>query len=233
MYDSFYGFLHAAQLANTVTGFATCMAGIVPMIYCLIIHPQPPRWFFVYFCIFLTGIPTVWLHSDEANRFAAAADVGSNVFLTWSILMAVSGDFLQERARNWFRGVVCALDFAAIAWIFYEVTLPEKMKALDFGSFGFFHVGEVILILNAWLCAGMFFGHWKRIPKPARPAIVMTFVMFFFGMLLATAANNQIWYRIFAWHATWHILGAFALVTLWLFNHIRFTQEDPGTVSGK
>lgn len=224
MTNDFYGFLHAAQLANTVTGFATCMAGIVPMIYCLIIARQPPRWFFVYFCILVTGIPTVWLHSDEANPYAAAADVGSNVFLTWSMLMAVSGDFLAPAKRNIFRVVVSVLDFAALSWITYETQLPQKWKMLDFGDFGFFHVGEVILIMNAWLVAGMFFGHWRHIPRHSRPALIMTFVMFFAGMLLATASNSHISYRIFAWHAVWHIIGAFALVTLWLFNHLRYND---------
>jgi hypothetical protein len=230
MYDNFYQFLHAAQLANTVTGFATCLAGIVPMAYCLFIQRQPPRWFFVYFCILLTGLPTVWLHSDEGNRFASASDVGSNIFLTWSVLMAVSGDFLQKPTRNYVRAVVTLLDFSAIGWLFYEIGLPEKVKALDFGDFGQFYVGEVILILNAWICVGIFFAFWKRIPRVARPALVMTFVMFFAGMILATAANDEIWYRIFAWHAVWHIVGGYALVTLWLFNHLRFTQEDPGTL---
>lgn len=224
------GYLHAAQLANTVTGLCTCMAGIMPMLYCLLLHKQPGRWFFVYFCILLTGIPTVWLHSAEANRLAAATDVSSNIFLTWSILMAVAADFLKPGTRRAFQGVVSFLDFSAIAWIFYEVTLPEKMKALDFGTFGFFNVGEVILIMNAWLCAGMFFGNWRRIPRVARPAIAITFVMFFIGMLLASASNSQIWYRIFAWHATWRIVGAFALMTLWVFNHLRFTLPDPGTL---
>lgn len=227
-----FGFLHAAQLANTVTGFATCMAGLVPMIYCLIIHRQPPRWFFVYFCILLTGIPTVWLHSDEGNRLAAATDVGSNIFLTWALLMAVAGDFMQPASRFRFRIAATVVDFSAIAWLFYESTLDgEKFKLINMGEFGQFYVGEVILIVNAWTVAGIFFGNWARIPRIARPALSMTFIIFFVGMILATAANNQIWWRIFAWHATWHIVGAFGLMTLWLFNHLRFTQDDPGTVA--
>jgi hypothetical protein len=33
-------------------------------------------------------------------------------------------------------------------------------------------------------------------------------------------------FRIFALHALWHLIGAFALITLWLFNHVRFQQGD-------
>ena len=227
-----FEYLHQAQLANTVTGFCTCMAGIMPMLYCLILKPQPPRWFFVYFCILLTGIPTVWLHSDEGNRLAGAFDVGSNIFLVWSILLAASGDFMKRANANRFRISITVIDFAAIAYIFYEAMYIEgwRFTPIRFGEHGQFHFGETVLIINSWLSAGIFFAYRKQIPPSARPLILTVFLMFFAGMLLASAANNQIWWRIFAWHSIWHIVGAFALITLWLFNHVRFTElerQDP------
>jgi hypothetical protein len=222
-----FEFLHQAQLANTVTGLCTCMAGVMPMLYCFLVRQHPPRWFFVYFCILLTGIPTVWLHSDEGNRIASATDVGSNIFLTWSILMAVAGDFLHGSSRKRFRAVVTFIDFAAIAFLFYEaVYLDTKFKAINLGDFGQFYLGETILIMNSWFIAGLFFAFRAQLPKAARPVIVSVFAMFFVGMILASAANDIIWYRIFAWHAIWHIVGAFALVTLWVFNEVRITELE-------
>ncbi len=48
--------------------------------------------------------------------------------------------------------------------------------------------------------------------------------MFFLGMLLATASNSHVTAYILPWHATWHIIGAFAFVTLGVFNHKRFCE---------
>jgi len=220
-------FLHKAQLANAVTGFATCFAGIMPMLYTLLTKPQPPRWFFAYFCILLTGIPTVWLHAYEGNRLASAADVGSNIFLVWAIQLGVAGDFLSPRNRWRFTTLATLINFSVIAFIFYEITLPVKVKALDFGAFGQFYIGELALIINGWIVAGIFYANLKRVPEQARGLLHLMFTLFFLGMILASAANSHVILRVFAWHAMWHIVGAFALVTLWLFNHVRFNEPAP------
>ena len=231
-----FEYLHQAQLANTVTGYCTCMAGIMAMLYCWLVKPQPPRWFFAYFCILVTGIPTVWLHSDEGNRLAGATDVGSNVFLAWAILMAISGDFMKQPAANRFRIGLTVIDFAALFYIFYEALFlgDYRFTPINFGEFGHFRFGETALIINAWLVAGMFFAYRKQIPPAARPLIVTVFLMFVCGLILATANNGLIMYRIFPWHSIWHIVSAFALLTLWVFNHVRFTLlEEEAARAGK
>lgn len=228
-------FLHKAQLANAVTGFATCFAGIMPMLYTLLTKPQPRRWFFVYVCILLTGIPTVWLHAYEGNRIAGATDTGSNIFLVWAIQIAVAGDFFRGNFKRNFIAVSTLLNFSAIAFLFYEaVFLTTKVKAIDLGDFGWFNIGELALIISAWVVTFAFFFNWKKIPASARPLLLVVFVMFFCGMILASAKNAQVSMRVFAWHATWHLVGAFALVTLWLFNHIRFHESvnSPGQQEG-
>jgi hypothetical protein len=35
-------------------------------------------------------------------------------------------------------------------------------------------------------------------------------------------------FQILAWHATWHIVGAFGFIVLWPFNHMRFVINPPG-----
>lgn len=218
-------FQHQAQLANAVTGLATCLAGIMPLVYTWLAGAQPRRWVFVYWCILLTGIPTVWLHAYEGNRIAGATDTGSNIFLVWSIHMGIAGDFLSGKAKRNFIAVSTLLNFGAILFLYYEALfLPVKAKALDFGSFGYFNIGEAALIVSSWVSTILFFLNLKRIPQRARPILLLVFAMFFGGMILASASNSHVIWRVFAWHATWHLVGAFALVTLWLFNHVRFVE---------
>lgn len=226
--DELAPFLHKAQLANAVTGFATCFAGIMPMLYTLLTKPQPPRWFFVYFCILLTGIPTVWLHAYEGNRIAGATDTGSNIFLVWAIHMGIAGDFMRGNAKRNFMVASTVLNFSAIAFLFYEaIFLTTKWKLIDFGEFGWFNVGEAALIASSLVSTILFFLNWSRIPRAARPLLLLVCGMFIAGLVLASAKNSHVIMRVFAWHATWHILGAFALITLWLFNHVRFNEADP------
>ena len=220
-------FQHPAQLANAVTGFATCMAGIMPMLYCWLVRPHPRRWHFAYFCILLTGIPTVWLHAYEGNRIASATDTGSNIFLTWAIHVAIAGDFFRGRTLRAFLTATTAAMILAIGFLYYEALyLPVKIKLIDLGAYGYFHIGQTMLIVNGWVATGLFFAHLRRIPARAGPLLLLVFVMFFTGMVLASAGNARITWRIFAWHSVWHLLGAFALITLWLFNDVRF--YEPG-----
>lgn len=224
-------FLHKAQLANAVTGFATCFAGIMPMLYTLLTKPQPRHWFWVYFCILLTGIPTVWLHAYEGNRIAGATDTGSNIFLVWAIQMGVAGDFLRGKNQRIYMAVSTVLTFSAILFLYYEaIFLETKLKVLSFGDFGYFNIGEVALIVSAWAVTITFFLNIKKIPAAARPLLYLIFIMFFCGMILAGAKNSEVTMRVFAWHAFWHLVGAFALVTLWLFNHVRFNEAPPQAV---
>lgn len=218
-------FLHKAQLANAVTGFATCFAGIMPLFYCWLVKGQPPRWTFVYWCILLTGIPTVWLHAYEGNRIAGATDTGSNIFLVWAIHMGLAGDFLSGTRKRAFITISTALNFSAIAFLYYEaIFLETKVKALSFGSFGWFNIGEFALILSSWVSVIVFIVYRRQIARNALPLLVLTFSMFFCGMILAAASNAHVTLRVFAWHAVWHLVGAFALITLWLFNHVRFNE---------
>ena len=224
----FAPFLHKAQLANAVTGFATCFAGIMPLLYTLLTKPQPKRWIWVYVCILLTGIPTVWLHAYEGNRIASATDTGSNIFLVCAIQMGVAFDFLSGKLRRNLVAISTTLNFSAILFLYYEaIFLESKVKALSFGDFGYFNIGEVALIVSAWAVTIIFFVNIRKIPAPARPLLYLVFIMFFCGMILAGASSAHVTMRVFAWHAFWHLVGAFALITLWLFNHVRFNEVPP------
>ena len=72
---------------------------------------------------------------------------------------------------------------------------------------------------------------WRRvadnaIPARAKPLLWLCAAIFFAGMLLATASNEEIVPPFFAMHALWHLVGAFGFVVLWAFNHVRFAGYE-------
>ena len=216
---------HDAQLANIVTSYCTCLGGVLPILLTILTKRQPARWMFAYLCVFITGVFTVWLHANEGNRLASFFDVGSNILLAWALQVAVSGDFLKQRARRVFIGVSSLLNLAVLGCLAYEVTAPQKVPLISFGEFGQFYTGEVALIVNCWIVAGLFFANLGKIPTLARPLLYLVFAIFFVGMLLATASNSQISFGIFPWHALWHILGMVGFFAMWVFNEVRFDDN--------
>ncbi|HPO17397.1 MAG TPA: hypothetical protein PLI09_28450 [Candidatus Hydrogenedentes bacterium] len=217
-------YLHDAQLANIVTSYATCLGGILPMIFVLMLGGQPKRWFFVYACILITGIPTVWLHSMEGNRVASFFDVGTNILLAYALQVAVAGDFMKPKPRRILLGIMLAVNVFVWGWLIQEIFAKEKTPLLSFGTFGQFYAGEVALILNAWVVVILFAINLKYISKRAKRLFYLIVATFFFGMILATASNSYISFGIFPWHAAWHIVGACGFITLFLFNHVRFNE---------
>lgn len=225
--QALFPFQHQAQLANAVTSFATCFGGIVPLLYCWLGRRQPARWTVVYACVLLTGIPTVWLHAYEGNRLASFFDVGTNILLAWAMQVAAAGDFLPKPLRGKLLTATGLLNVFVLAWLAYEVVAPVKTPVVVLGDFGQFYVGEMALILNAFLVVGLFVRGYSAIPIHARPLLHLLVATFFAGMILAAAGNSQVSLRIFAWHATWHLVGAFGFMTLWFFNHVRFNEGAP------
>ena len=223
---------HDAQLANLVTSYCTCLGGILPIVLTILTKRQPARWMFAYVCVLITGVFTVWLHANEGNRLASFFDVGTNILLAWALQVAVSGDFLKGQARSILICISSLLNLAVLAWLAYEVKAPQKAPLIRFGEFGQFYTGEVALIVNCWVVAGLFFVNLGKIPSVARPLLYLVFSIFFVGMLLATASNSQISFGILPWHAVWHILGMVGFFAMWVFNAVRFDEKNaPGATA--
>ena len=58
--------------------------------------------------------------------------------------------------------------------------------------------------------------------------LYLVFVIFFFGMLLATASNDKIIWPFIPLHALWHLVSAYGFIVLWAFNHVRFAEFGDG-----
>jgi hypothetical protein len=222
-------FQHKAQLANAVTSFATCLGGIMPLLYCWLGRSQPRRWVVVYLCVLVTGIPTVILHAYEGNRLASFFDVGTNILLAYALEIAVSGDFMRAPARKKLLTVLTFVNVGVWLYLAWEVFAPVKKPIITFGPHGEFYFGETALILNAFVVLGLFIKSYRLFPKQSRPMFFLIVLMFLVGLVLATGSNSLVTQRVVAWHATWHLVGAFGFITMWFFNDIRFNQVQSPT----
>jgi len=213
--------LSPPDLANTVTSFCTILAGVVTLLFCRLVAPQPRRWVVVYGCIFLTGLPTFGWHGF-GGELMRVLDIGSNLLLGWALQLAVLGDFYAPTTQwriGWSSGVVNLL---AVAQMIGEALSGGGRDAISFGSFGGFYAGELVLIADAFLVTGLLYVRRHEVPQAARPLLHAVTATFLVGLGLATAAGTTVHWRWVSYHALWHVVGAFGFVVFWAFNHVRF-----------
>lgn len=231
--------LPAYGLANTATAFATLFGGVFPVLFCWVIGRQPMRWVFVYWMIVVTGIFTITLHGfGQTNPvwgerwFWSFLDTGSNIVVTWAIALAVLGDYYQAKTRRWAVPLVTLLMIAGTLWHYYE-RMPSTgaFYVIPLGAWGGFCPGEFSLISFAWLNVFLMGAKWIRIPQKARPAMLLVVCVFFIGLISATAGDDEIVYPFIAVHAIWHVIGAFGFMSLWAFNHVRFSENQAVTMN--
>lgn len=220
-------------LANTVTGFATLFAGLLPLAFCYLGGKHPPRWMYVYWLIAITGVFTITLHGfGETNPvlgqrwFWAFLDTGSNIVVTWGISRAVLLEFYSDATRRWALPAVFGLMLLGVAWHFVDRWNSAGAGYLiDFGSWGGFRPGQTWLILFSVLATALFYVKRRVIPSHAVPVLGLATAVFLCGLGLATAKNSQIVYPFVPMHALWHVVGAFGFITLWYFNELRFARR--------
>jgi hypothetical protein len=222
------GEITAADLANAVTAYATVLSGITTLLLVALMGRQPGRWVAVYAAIVVTGVPTVWYHGFGESFPAGVADIGTNLLLAWLLQLAVLGDYYSRAARRLIGGLTGALNLTYVLWRIVMGPAQRRVYILRFGSFGGFTLGEALLIAGSLLGVGLLYLRHARIPLRARPLWYATTIAFVLGALLASASNSQVDLRILAYHATWHVVGAFGFVLLWAFNHSRFFEAPAG-----
>lgn len=223
--------LSPPDLANTVTSFCTILAGAVTLAFCRLLAPQPTRWVFVYLCLFVTGLPTFGFHGWGTEPLRLA-DVGTNLLLAFAIQLAVLGDFYAPRTRAIVGAASGFANAAAVLWMLREALTGARGYAVDLGGFGGFYAGEAVLILDCFLVVGLLYARRRRVPPRARPLLHLVTLSFLLGLGLASAAGDVVHGRWIAYHALWHVVGAFGFLLFWGFNHLRFSgMETAPTVT--
>ena len=119
--------LPAVGLANTITGFATLFAGLLPLALCYLTDQHPKRWMFVYWLIVVTGVFTITLHGfGETNPvlgerwFWAFLDTGSNIVVVWGVVLAVLADFYDKDTQTWARPLATVMMLVGVTWHFAD-----------------------------------------------------------------------------------------------------------------
>lgn len=212
--------LSPPDLTNTITGFCTILAGVIPLLLCRWLGPQPGRWLFVYWCIFITGLPTVGFHG-WGTSWLRVSDTGSNLLLAWAIQLAVLGDYYTPKTRLRVAVVSGIVNLVAITQMIREEVIGAKVYLVDLGDFGGFHPGESVLILDSILVVGLMVAQRRQIAPEAMPLLRVVIFCFLVGVGLASATNTTLHARIWSYHALWHIVSATGFVFLWAFNHKR------------
>lgn len=215
--------LSPASLANTVTAFAAILSGILCITLTFLTRPQPYRWLFAYLCLVLTGGPTIWFHGFGESVPASIADIASNYLFAWSLQYAVLGDYYRRRHRYAIAGASALVNLASIVYKILAGPQRSKVLAIPLGGETGFTVTEVVLILDALLVLALLFAKVGKMYEGSRPLLYLTMVVFVVGLVLAGPADSIVGFGIIPYHAAWHIVGSFGVMTLWFFNFVRFT----------
>ncbi len=209
-------------LANTVTAYATILSGVLCIVLTFVTRPQPYRWLFFYFCIILTGIPTVWYHGFGETFEAGVADVGAEYLLVWSLQFAVLGDYYSKRHRLLIAVVSAMVNVAVVLVMVTAALTRSKLFGMNPQGPSWTTVSNAVLVVDAALVVFLFFAKLSKMYPNSKPLLYLNVAIFVVGLLLAGPANSTVGFGILAYQATWHIVGAFGFVTLWIFNLVRF-----------
>ena len=108
--------LENTLLANTVSAYATILAGLLALILAALMGQQPRRWLFAYLCVFITGLPAVWYHGFGETFVPGFFDIGTNLLLGWALVNAALGDYYSRFARTgWARSGLALLNLVALS----------------------------------------------------------------------------------------------------------------------
>jgi len=211
------------MLTNTVTAYATILSGVLCIVLTLLTRPQPSRWLLFYFCIILTGIPTVWYHGFGETFAASVGETATEYFLLWAFQVAVLGDYYGKRNRYIIAGASGAANALALLYKIVAGPVRSRVFVLHLGGNNGYHITEAVIILDALLVAALFVVKLPKTYAHSKPLLYLNIVIFLTGLFLAIPANSLVDYRILAYRAIWHLVGAFGFLTLWIFNFIRFS----------
>ncbi len=94
---------------------------------------------------------------------------------------------------------------------------------LSFGDYGYFSVGELLLITNSLMGTIYLYINHKHYPKDSRGALYFSTVLFLIGAGVASAGNHEILLEVIPMHALWHCIAGFGFMIIWHFNEVRFS----------
>jgi hypothetical protein len=221
--------LDPTELANTVTAYVTTLSGVIPLILSIFRtkSKRPPlRWILVYTCIVITGIATIWYHGFGETLWQGTADISTNLLLAWVMQLAVTYDHKPNKKKK--IGIIVSGTLIT-AYILFRViggsVIGEAIRGylrLSFGEYGYFSIGELLLIANSLMGTVYLYINHKHYPKDSRGSLYFSTVLFLIGAGVASAGNHEVLLEVIPMHALWHCIAGFGFIVIWHFNEVRF-----------
>ena len=226
--------LTPTELANTVTAYVTTLSGLIPLIVVISRKKQnrpPLRWTIVYSCIVLTGIATIWYHGFGETLWQGTADISTNLLLSWFLQFAATYDHQPNKKKK--VGIVIS-GLINLSYILFRIIggilvgdAIRGMLRLNFGEYGYFSIGELLLIANSLMGTIYLYLNHRLYSKDVRLFLYFSTALFLIGAGVASAGNHEILLEIIPMHALWHSIAGFGFILIWIFNEFRFkSQED-------
>ena len=97
---------------------------------------------------------------------------------------------------------------------------------INFGEYGYFSIGELLLIANSLMGTVYLYLNHKHYTKNVRPFLYFSTVLFLIGAGVANAGNHEILLEIIPMHALWHSIAGFGFILIWVFNEFRFKSQE-------
>ena len=224
--------LSPTELANTVTAYVTTISGLIPLIMSFVKRKsnRPPlRWILVYLCIVITGVATIWYHGFGESFWQGTADISTNLLLAWMLQFAVTFDHEPNKKKK--IGIIVSgiivggyVAFRIIGFFIIGESIRYTLR-LDFGEYGYFSIGELLLIANSLMGTVYLYLNHRHYPKDTRGYLYFSTALFLIGAGVASAGNHEILLEVIPMHALWHCIAGFGFILIWVFNEVRFKQD--------
>lgn len=219
--------LQTIDAINAVSSYALILSGLLALLLCWMLAPQPYHWQAVYAGLAVAGVIKAWYHGTGETGASIFFAGMATLWMLWLIQWAVLKDFYSERTG----GLIASASALVI------VLLGLVWVSLGAGYRSLFvwpgmHIGQVVLALNVLLTFGLYYAAQSRIVLRARQVLYLVAALLGIGALFSIPDHREIGYSIVAYHAIWHLLVAFAFIALWASNHIRLHEPMLRTGTG-
>jgi hypothetical protein len=203
-------------------------AGFGTLAMARLTRSQPAHWMRAYAAAALVGVTTVGLHAlgEPAGglrlRVWSFADTAANLLLALAVVLAALRDFGAPAAQRRNFVVALALNAFAIGHVFTEKFLGGSASGFTFASFGALSASQLALVADYAAVIALMTRARASLPERSRRLLPLLGLLALLGLALAIPDGEQMFAGIFAWHAVWHLVGAFLLLLLWIVNELRF-----------
>jgi hypothetical protein len=223
--------LSAWSLASAVTSFAMLGAGFALVLMTRLTGTQPRHWCRAYVASVFVGIATLGLHAlgepagGRSLAFWSIADTGTNLVLAFAVVLALLRDFVAPVARR--RAVLsfAVLNAVALAHVTAERLFGGSAGGIRSASFGSLTWSQLALVVDYAAAVALFVNARDRIPMRSRALLPLLGLAAATGPVLAMPDGERIDALVVAYHAIWHLVGAFLMLLIWIVNELRFSDS--------